>query len=128
MEFSFYRVESDPATKNKDIVPPHPDKCLTDFNKISQPPQYRTSSPPHVKQKDAKSAGSERGEWFEAVGAGDLALVLVQATIKRASKAVKTPLTVIKNAFRMQQMAKWAGQGESGEGGGCTTEGTHQIE
>lgn len=24
MEFSFYRVESDPATKNKDIVPPHP--------------------------------------------------------------------------------------------------------
>lgn len=43
-------------------------------------------------------------------------------TIKRASKAVKTPLTAIKNAFRMQQMAKRAGLGVRGGGG------KHQIE
>lgn len=39
MEFSFYRVESGTPTKKKEdnFLPP-PVKCLTDFNKISQPP------------------------------------------------------------------------------------------
>lgn len=57
-------------------------------------------------------SGGGRGVTCKSVGCSGL------ATIKRASKAVKTPLTVIKNAFRMHQMDNTEGNKGKQKGGG----------